>query len=83
LTRSQPADAAAPAVRVVFAPGVTDSERNELLASHGLTIVEGPTSDGILTLALPPADDQAAIVAALKLDPRIRLVTSPPLSAQP
>ncbi len=83
LTSSQPADPGATRLRVVFAPGVAESERLELLASHGLTIVEPPTDDGVVTLLFADGTDQAAIVAALKSDPRISFVTSPPVSDGP
>ena len=83
LTSSQPADPGATRLRVVFASGVTESERLELLASHGLTIVEPPTDDGVVTLLFADGTDQAAIVAALKSDPRISFVTSPPVSDGP
>lgn len=83
LTNSQPADAAAVRLRVLFAPGVTGPEQRELLASHGLTAVGPQAKDGVVTLAFPAGADRAAIVAALKQDPRIRLVTSPPGSGGP
>ena len=70
-------------MRVVFASGVAESERLELLASHGLTIAEPPTDDGVVTLLFADGTDQAAIVAALKSDPRISFVTSPPVSDGP
>lgn len=83
LTSTQPADPGATRLRVVFAPGTTELERRELLARHGLTVVGSPTADGIVTLSLADAGDQAAIVAALKGDPRISFVNSPPLSDPP
>ena len=83
LTSSQPADPGATRLRVVFAPGVAESEKLELLTSHGLTIAEPPTDDGIVTLLFADGTDRAAIVAALKSDPRITFVTSPPVSEGP
>jgi hypothetical protein len=83
LTSPQSADAKAAGLRIVFAPGVTEPERLELLASHGLTIVEPPTDDGVVTLAFTNEADRAAVAAALRQDPRIRLVTSPPVSSGP
>ena len=83
LTSSRPADPRGSQLRVVFAPGITELERRELLARHGLTVVGSPTVDGIVTLSMADADDQAAIVAALKDDPRISFVNSPPLSDRP
>lgn len=83
LTSTQRADPGAAGLRVVFAPGVTESERLELLASHGLTIADPPTDDGVVTLVFTYGTDRAAIVAALRQDPRISLVTSPPASDGP
>ena len=83
LTNSRPADPGATLLRVVFAPGITEPERQELLARHGLTVVGSPTADGLVTLSLADADDQAAIVAALKRDPRISFVNSPPVTERP
>ena len=83
LTRAQPADPGAAGLRVVFAPGVTESERLQLLASLGLTIPEPPMDDGVVTLLFTDGTDRAAIVAALRKDPRISLVTSPPVSDGP
>lgn len=77
------ADPMAVRLRVAFAPDVTESERLQLLAHHGLTIIESPTDDGVVTLAFAGGTDRAAIVAALKKDPRIRLVTSPPGTSTP
>ena len=83
LTSSQPADPGATRLRVVFASGVSESERFELLESLSLTIAEPPTDDGIVTLLFAGGTDQAAIVAALKSDPRISFVTSPPVADGP
>ena len=83
MTSSQPADAMTTGLRIVFAPGVAESERLELLASHGLTIAGPPTDDGVVTLVFTEGTDRAAIVAALRKDPRITLVTSPPVSGSP
>jgi hypothetical protein len=83
LTNPAPAEAAAVRLRVLFAPGVTGAEQRDLLDSHGLTAAGPPAEDGIVTLAFPENADRAAIVAALKQDPRIRLVTSPPGSEGP
>jgi len=82
LTNPTPAGAAV-SLRVVFAPGVTEAERRELLDSHSLTVIGPPAEDGVVTLAFPGDADRAAIVAALKQDPRIRLVTTPPGSDGP
>lgn len=83
LTSPQPADPKAGALRVVFTPGVTESERLELLASHGLTIAGPPTEDGVVTLRFADGTDRSAIIAALRQDRRISLVTTPPASDGP
>lgn len=70
-------------LHVVFAPDVTEAERLDLLARHGLTVVGRPTADGIVTLTLADAADPAAVVAALKHEPRIRLVTTPAATDMP
>jgi hypothetical protein len=83
LASSQSIDPAAVRLRVLFAAGVTGAEQRELFATHGLTAIGSPAEDGVVTLAFPEGADRAAIVAALKQDPRIRLVTSPPGSDGP
>ena len=82
LATAQPAAAAAP-LRVVFNPGVGEPERQAVFARHRLTAVAPPTAEGVYTLGFPDEADPAAIVAALREDPRIRLVTSPPLPGAP
>ena len=83
LTSAQPADPGAARLRVVFAPDVSESEKLELLAGHGLTVAEPATDDGIVTLQFTDGADPAAIVAALRSDPRISFVTSPPVPEGP
>jgi hypothetical protein len=83
LTRSQPTYPGAMRLRVLFAPGVSETERQDLLARHGLTVVGPPTEDGIFTLAFAGDSNPTAVVAALKRDPRIRLVTTPPVPDAP
>jgi hypothetical protein len=83
LTSPQPVGQNAAYLRILFAPGVNEPEQRELLASHGLTTVAPPAEDGVITLAFPPDADRHAIVAALKKDPRIRLVTTPPEAGGP
>ncbi len=78
LTSSQPAVSGSAQLRVVFAPDVAETERMELLASHGLVIAGPPRHDGVVMLRFSDGTDQPAIVAALKRDPRIIFVTSPP-----
>jgi hypothetical protein len=70
-------------LRIVFAPGVVESERSDLFARHRLTPVAPPTKEGVYLLAFPGDGDRAAIVAALREDPRVRLVTSPPPTGAP
>ena len=82
MTTGQPGGAAV-RLRVVFEPGIGQAERQAVLALHRLTAVAPPTAEGVYTLAFPHDADQAAIVAALREDPRIRLVTSPPLTGAP
>jgi hypothetical protein len=82
MTTGQPAGAAV-RLRVVFEPGIGKAERQAVLALHRLTAVAPPTAEGVYTLAFPHDADQATIVAALREDPRIRLVTSPPLTGAP
>ena len=82
LTTTQPAGAPV-RLRVVFEPGVGELERQAVFARHRLTPVAPPTAEGVYTLGFPDDADQAAIVAALREDSRIRLVTSPPLTGAP
>lgn len=83
LTNLAPADAAGVRLRILFAAGVTGAEQRELLDSHGLNAVGPPAEDGVVTLAFSKDADRAVIVAALKGDPRIQFVTSPPGSDGP
>jgi hypothetical protein len=78
MSETRAGDPAAMGVRVLFAAGVTESERRNLLERHGLTVVEAVAGDGLVTLAFPDRANRTAIMAALRQDPRIRLVTSPP-----
>lgn len=82
LTTPQAAGAEAK-LRVVFEPEVAEPERRALMARHRLTPVAPPTAEGVYTLAFAADADRVAIVAALREDPRIRLVTSPPWSGAP
>jgi hypothetical protein len=76
LTTNTPADA--PQLRVVFAAGVPEATRRDLLEAHGLTIAAPPTADGVYALALPPDADAQAIAGRLRADARVLLVTTPP-----
>ena len=82
MTTGQPAGAAV-RLRVVFEPGVAEAERRAVFVRHRLTPVASPTAEGVYTLGFPDDADPAAIVAALRADPRVRLVTSPPLTGAP
>ena len=82
LATAQPAGTAA-LLRVVFNAGVGEPERQAVFARYRLTTVAPPTAEGVYTLGFPDEADPAAIVAALREDPRIRLVTSPPLPGAP
>lgn len=79
LTQSTPTDPRSVRLRVLFAPGVGEAEREALLARHGLTPVGPPSEEGVVTLAFAEGSSPIAVVAALKRDPRIRLVTTPAL----
>jgi hypothetical protein len=79
LTRSTPTDPRSVRLRVQFAPGVGEAEREALLARHGLTPVGAPSEEGVVTLAFAEGSSPTAVVAALKRDPRVRLVTTPAL----
>ena len=70
-------------LRVVFQPGVAEAERQAVFARHRLTPVAPPTAEGVYTVGFAHDADRVAIVAALREDPRVRLVTSPPLSGAP
>lgn len=65
-------------LRVVFAPDVPPKARAELLAAHGLEIGTPPTPEGVHTLALPAGADARAIADALRADPRVAFVSTPP-----
>ena len=78
LTNPQPTDPASVRLRVLFVPGVDGAQQRELLESFGLTTIGSPAEDGVVTVAFPARADRGAIVNALRQDPRIRLVTTPP-----
>lgn len=71
-----PAEPPHPALRVLFAPTTTLAEVQDLLRVNGLTIQAGPSDAGLFTLALrtprEPAAEQAAALARLRADPRVR-----------
>ncbi|MGH8204953.1 MAG: hypothetical protein ACREST_10110 [Steroidobacteraceae bacterium] len=70
-------------LRVVFAAGVPQAEQNALLARHELTAVGTPTADGVITLRLAEGADPARVVNALRADPRIAFVSTPPIAPTP
>ena len=64
---------AAPAVRAVFSADMRLEELQGLLERARLHIVNGPTAEGVLTLALAtPGDDAAQALAILRADPHAR-----------
>jgi len=73
-TVSSPAAPAGPAaVRAVFGPDMRIGELQGLLDRAHLRIVNGPTAEGVLTLALAsPADDASQALAVLRADPGAR-----------
>lgn len=64
------------ALRVVFAPTLTLAELQQLLRSHQLSALAGPSEAGLYTLALAPAANGArdlqATLQRLRADPRVR-----------
>jgi anti-sigma factor RsiW len=65
-----------PRLRVVFVPTMTLAELQDLLRANQLVAVAGPSETGIFTLALRApaagADVQAAVLARLRADARVR-----------
>lgn len=84
LTSPAAADSRA-ALRVVFAPTLTLAELQQLLRSHQLSALAGPSEAGLYTLALAPAaqgaQDLQAALQRLRADPRVRFAE--PLGAAP
>ena len=76
-TREDPA-AGAVRLRVVFASGVPEDARRELLAAHGLEMAAPPTPAGVYTLVVPEGADARAISNALRTDPRVAFTSTPP-----
>jgi anti-sigma factor RsiW len=65
----------APAVRAVFAPEMRLGDLQALLERAHLRIVNGPSAEGVLTLALAAASDDAVqALAILRADPAARFV---------
>lgn len=75
----------AASLRVAFVPTVTLAELQDLLRANQLVAVAGPSEAGIFTLALEPSvsgqDVQAAVLARLRADPRVRFAE--PLASEP
>jgi len=61
-------------IRAVFAPGVTVDELTHIVSGTRLTIVDGPSDDGVYTLAVQPGQDLAVADALARLhrDSRVR-----------
>lgn len=76
LTSAMPAVGDRAALRVVFAPTLTLADLQQLLRSHQLSTVAGPSDAGLYTLALPAAqrsaDERQAVLQRLRADPRVR-----------
>ncbi len=81
LSDPEPAGAGVTRLRVVFAPGMSDAARRELLAEYRLAIVDGPNRDGLYTLMPVESADTLNVVEALKSDPRV-MFTSTPAAAE-
>jgi hypothetical protein len=77
-TLTTPEDAGLARLRVVFASGVPEDARRELLAAHGLEMTPPPTPDGVYTLVVPEGADARAISNALRTDPRVAFTSTPP-----
>jgi hypothetical protein len=83
LTADETAALRAPSLRLVFANGVPEDARREILEDLGLTLAAPPTAGGIYTIALPENVDPRPIAEKLRADPRIILVTTPPAGEAP
>lgn len=71
--------------RVVFQEQHTLAELQDLLRTHGLTIVAGPSEAGVFTLAasLPPLADADALAARLRQSPLVRFAEAVPRRGPP
>jgi hypothetical protein len=83
LTADDPSASRAPHLRLVFANGVPEESRREILDDLGLTLAAPPTAGGIYTITLPENADPRPIAEKLRADPRIILVTTPPAGEVP
>jgi hypothetical protein len=77
LTAEPPPQALAPQLRLVFAPGVTEAEKQAILAKHGLSLAAAPTAEGLYTLTLPAEADARRVADLLRADAKIAFVTTP------
>jgi len=80
LTSEPPAGVQRLQLRLMFAPGVSETERRALLAEYGLTQAAPTTPDGLYGLVVSGNADAREIAARLRLDPRIAFVTTPPVA---
>ncbi len=66
-----------PQLRVVFADSITEKELRALLGSIQGTIVHGPSSAGVYTIAVSPVDNTSerlsSVLATLRAHPQVRL----------
>jgi hypothetical protein len=70
-------------LRVVFDPALPDEGIGERLATHGLSLEDGPSARGVYTLRFADALDTAArdgTIATLRADPKVLFVQ--PLGAE-
>jgi len=89
LSDTQPAGE--PRLDIVFADGLTEAERNEIVANVGGRVIAGPTELGRYTIeiATPARADVDAVIDELSEDARIRFVgrnfigTSPSAPEEP
>lgn len=77
LSTPQPAETGVTRLRVVLAPGLSEAALGELIVEHRLTIIDGPTREGLYTFETAAGADLPSIVAALKADPRVRFTSTP------
>lgn len=63
-----------PQLQIAFADDLSERELRALLAEFGATIVGGPNTVGVYTVALPAGNDASAVAARLAGDPRLRFV---------
>jgi len=69
---SQSEAARAPSVRAVFSPSMTLGELQALLERTQLRIVNGPSADGVYTLATLAATDAQQALLALRAHPAVQ-----------